>query len=200
MPDLYRADKNQNEDASLPKFGGFSNPLSAFCYQPKKARFETQESTEEIVLLLRRHPLTNLPWVLAALALALAPTVFAWFPLYTDLPLRFQTGTVVLWYFLTSAVAITGALTWFFNVNIVTNQRILDVDFYTLLYREISDARIDKIQEVTYKVGGLGGTLFDYGDVLIQTAGAIPNFEFEAVPHPGSVARILEGLQGGVEK
>ena len=54
-----------------------------------------------------------------------------------------------------------------------------------------------RIQEVTYKVAGMGGTFFNYGDVLIQNAGAIPNFVFEDVPQPAHVAQILEELQEG---
>lgn len=132
--------------------------------------------------------------------MSLAPGIlFQWFPFYLSLPARFQIASVIFWYLLTLAFAVQGALTWFFNVNIITNQRIVDVDFLTLIYREISDAQISKIQEVTYKVGGFGGTFFNYGNVLIQTAGAIPNFEFENVPKPAKVAEILEDLSSGKE-
>ena len=52
-----------------------------------------------------------------------------------------------------------------FNVYIVTDERIIDIDFYNLIYKEVSDANIDKIQDVTYKMGGVVRTLFNYGDV-----------------------------------
>lgn len=190
MPDLY---------VSKPQMG--SHALSAFCYMPLKAHFETQGVQEQVVLLLRRHPITNLSWILLSLVMLSAPLFFSWLPIYTDLPARFQLATVALWIFLTLAIILQGGLTWFFNVNIITDKRVLDVDFTTLIYREISDVQIAKIQEVTYKVAGFGGTFFNYGDVQIQTAGAIPNFVFEDVPQPARVAQILqelEGKEGGV--
>ena len=169
--------------------------MSAFFYLPKKAKFENQDDDEQVILLLRRHPITNLPWILLVISLALAPTLLNFFPELSILPGRFQLVTVVLWYLFTTAVFIQGALTWFFNVNIITNRRIVDVDFYTLIYREISDARLDNIQEITYKVGGLLGTFFHFGNVEIQTAGALPNFNFENVPNPAQVTNILQDLQ-----
>ena len=86
-------------------------------------------------------------------------------------------------------------LTWFFNVYIVTDERIIDIDFYNLIYKEVSDANIDKIQDVTYKMGGVIRTLFNYGDVMVQTASEVPNFEFLAVPKPDKVAKVLQDLR-----
>ncbi|OGY08132.1 MAG: hypothetical protein A2782_03920 [Candidatus Blackburnbacteria bacterium RIFCSPHIGHO2_01_FULL_43_15b] len=192
MPDLYVSEQ-KSTNGNAAKKGG--NPLSAFFYLPKKAKFENQDDDEQVILLLRRHPITNLPWILLVISLALAPTLLNFFPELSILPGRFQLVTVVLWYLFTTAVFIQGALTWFFNVNIITNRRIVDVDFYTLIYREISDARLDNIQEITYKVGGLLGTFFHFGNVEIQTAGALPNFNFENVPNPAQVTNILQDLQ-----
>ena len=37
--------------------------------------------------------------------------------------------------------------------------------------------------------------MFNYGDVLIQTAAEIPEVEFEAVPMPDLVAKVLRELR-----
>lgn len=190
MPELYKSDNTQSGE--LKPAG---NPLSAFCFLPTHAKFENQDIDEKVVLLLRRHPITNLPWITLVIILALVPTLAGILQVLQILPPKFQVATTVLWYLFTTAIFIQGALTWFFNVNIVTNKRIVDVDFYTLIYREISDARIDNIQEITYKVGGLLGTFFHFGNVEIQTAGALPNFNFENVPNPSRVTNILQDLQ-----
>jgi DNA integrity scanning protein DisA with diadenylate cyclase activity len=68
---------------------------------------------------------------------------------------------------------------------------VVDIDFIHLLYKEFSEARLNKIQDITYKTGGILATLFNYGNVLIQTAGELPNFEFELVPHPDQVVQII---------
>lgn len=193
MPELYHAEK---EEVPVKKEGAHAHPLSAFCYKPQSAHFETQDSKEQVILLLRRHPITNLSWMSLVVVMVFAPVFFSLIPFWAEFPGRFQVASTVLWYFLTLAITLQGALTWFFNVNIITNTRIVDVDFLTLIYREISDAQIEKIQEVTYKVAGLGGTFFNYGNVNIQTAGAVPNFVFEDVPEPAHVVQILQELEG----
>ena len=38
-------------------------------------------------------------------------------------------------------------------------------------------------------------TTFNYGDIIIQTAAQIPKIEFEAVPQPDRVAKVLRDLR-----
>jgi hypothetical protein len=40
-------------------------------------------------------------------------------------------------------------------------------------------------------VTGIFATLFDFGNVEIQTAGTKPNFSFEQITHPNEVAAII---------
>lgn len=206
MPDIY-VDKTKTQSAEsvdvssaqltqnhhLP--GHTHNPLAAFFHWPDRVNFETQEKGEKVVLLLRKHPITNVPWFVIALILFLAPLLLQFFPLLAFLPERFQVVATLFWYLIVLAFILESFLTWFFNVYIVTDERVIDVDFYNLIYKEISDAKIDKIQDVTYRVGGVVRTLFNYGDVLIQTAGTVTNFDFIAVPQPAEVARILQELR-----
>ena len=86
-------------------------------------------------------------------------------------------------------------LSWYFHVNIITDERIIEVDFLHLVYREITDANIDQIQDVTVEVGSAIRTTFNYGDVIIQTAAQLPKIEFEAVPQPDRVAKVLRELR-----
>ena len=130
-----------------------------------------------------------------AVGLALAPNLLSFFPLLEFLPLRFQIVALVFWYLIVTAYVLESFLTWFFNVYIVTDERVIDIDFHNLIYREVTDAKLDKIQDVTYTMGGVPRTIFNYGDVLIQTAGTVPSIEFEAVPNPAEVAKILQELR-----
>jgi uncharacterized membrane protein YdbT with pleckstrin-like domain len=197
MPDVYVSKQRQTtmqkekQEEELQVY----NPLSAYCYKPENVYFETQDEGEKIVLLLRKHPITNIPWIIVVILMSFAPLLLKYFPLLSFLPSNFLIAAIILWYLLTIASAIEGFLQWFFNVYIVTDERIVDFDFYNLIYKEISEAKIDKIQDVTYKVGGLVRTIFNYGDVAIQTAGTVPNFDFEAVPNPQEVVKILQALR-----
>lgn len=180
--------------------GHTHNPLAALNVRPDSVHFETQDKEEKIVLLLRRHPITNIPWISLATLMILAPALLRLFPLLSFLPLRFQLIGILIWYLVILAFVLEEFLTWFFNVYIATDERIVDIDFFNLIYKEVSDTKIDKIQDVTYKMGGVVRTIFNYGDVFIQTAAEVPNFEFSAVPNPARVARILQELRVEEEK
>jgi len=76
----------------------------------------------------------------------------------------------------------------------VTDERVVDVDFKSLVYKNISEAKIDKIEDVTYRQGGLIQSFFDFGTVAIQTAAEKREFEFELVSQPSRLAKILNRL------
>lgn len=211
MPELYSADDNSSKkqkpkkkakaskpepiDSSFVESFRTRNPLSSFAYKPENIKFETQEEQEKVVLLLRQHPIVNLPWIFVAVILVFAPSILSFFPLIDFLPLRFQFVAVLFWYLITLAYVLESALSWFFNVYIVTDERVIDVDFENLLYREVSETNLDKIQDVEYRAGGIGSTIFNYGDIFIQTAGTEQNFEFKAVPKPAETVRVIRVLQ-----
>mgnify|MGYP001606982170 CR=1 FL=1 len=175
--------------------GHSHNPLSAYCYYPDGVDFSERDSDEKIVLLLRRHMVTNLKWVVVATFMALAPVILQFFPILNFLPQNYQFMGVLVWYLITTAFVLEAFLSWFYNVNIITNKRVIDVDFVNLLYKEVTIAAVDKVQDVTVRVGSVIRTMFDYGDVFVQTASEIQSIEFEAVPHPEQVSHVLHELK-----
>ena len=59
---------------------------------------------------------------------------------------------------------------------------------------EISEARLDKIEDITSKQAGVIKSLFDVGSVYIQTAGAKAEIEFDNISNPKLVRDILNNL------
>lgn len=192
MPDIFIASKTKKTKPA--KETKPVSPLATFISRPKNIRFETQERREKIELLLRRHWITNLSWVLIAGLLVVAPVFIQMAGLLNFLPGRFQFITLLIWYLVTTGFVFEKFLTWFFDVNIITDERIVDIDFPSILYRHISTTKIDQVQDVTIKVGGFIRSLLNYGDVLIQTAGTEPEICFEAVPRPEQVSKVLDQL------
>jgi hypothetical protein len=90
--------------------------------------------------------------------------------------------------------AIESFIKWFYNVYIITDERIIDIDFHSLLFKDISSAKIDNIEDSTASTGGFWGSLFDYGTITIQTAAEKREFEFGSVPHPNKVAKLINEL------
>jgi len=188
------------DGALREKSGGF---LAAFAAFPKHAKFSGEMEDEGVILLMRAHVVTNIPWLLIGLILIIAPPlVYPWainLELIPLLPSGLKTVLTLLWYLGVFAYIFLNFLYWYFNVYIVTNERVVDIDWYSLLHREMSLAQISKIQDVNaIQVGVLAG-LFDYGLVTIQTAGEAPNFDFTNVPHPQLVVQKIQELMQAEE-
>lgn len=171
-----------------------TNPLTTFAVRPAHVSFETQDPEEEVLLLLRRHFLTNVPWIIIWILLVLAPLTLSFFPILAFLPGRFQFITILFWYLFALGYLLERFLSWYFNVYIVTDERVIDIDFYSLIYKEVSAAKIDDIQDVTFTIGGAIRSLFNFGTISIQTAGEKREFDFEDVPRPEVVTKFLNEL------
>ena len=205
MPDIFVAKPKQEKTAikkqreSLKKeleemLASGSRFFSAFIPKPGNLRFETQQKKEKIVLLLRRHPITNIPWILLVILLVFTPFFIKPLISLDFIPGNYQLILFLCWYLFTFAFAFERFLNWFFNVSILTDERVIDIDFPALLYRDITEAKIDKIQDVNIKTGGYVRSLFNFGDVVVQTAGAVPEICFEAVPDPQRVSQVINQL------
>ena len=177
------------------------NPLAAFAFAPK-INFETQNPGEKIVLLLRRHFITNIKWILAVAILAILPLYWSKISELLKIQslkfefLDFPSFLLFTFYFLLIfGFALTSFLKWYFAVFLVTNKRVMDVDLIGFLYRNVSEAQLEEIQDVSHTQGGLWQILFDYGGVYVQTAGVKQNIEILKVPHPGKVHDVITDLQ-----
>lgn len=181
------------QKSALP--GHTHRPFSAFCLYPDDIDFETKESDEKIVLMLRAHIITNIPWVLATIVLIFIPNVLRMLGVFSIMPTGFELIITLAWYLVTSAYALEKFLSWYFNVYFITNRRVIDVDFYNLIDKKVSEASIDKIQDTNYTNFGITRMFFDYGDVFIQTAAEVSEFDFLSVPDPDRVTKILNELK-----
>jgi hypothetical protein len=168
--------------------------LSAFMPKPVSVAFDNQDSSEHIVLVLRRHPLTLFKSFIIAIFMLIMPAFLSAVGMFAFLPGNYQFAAIILWFLITFGYVLEVFLTWFFSVYIITDERIIDVDFISLIYKDISSAKTDKIEDVTTVTGGALQSMFDYGSIKIQTAGAKTEIEFESIPHPSRVTKLLNEL------
>jgi len=174
-------------------------PLTSFAVSPEGVRFETQEPEEVVVVFLRQHLIVMLGPALLVVLLALAPIVlfpflFRLLTLPVDVPVNYLIVGTAFWYVVTFGFALMSFLRWFFNIYVVTDRRIVDIDFLHLLYKEFSEARLERVQDINFKSGGIFAAFFNYGDVNIQTAAEVPNIEFLTVPQPARVVEMISDL------
>lgn len=199
MPDLYLAPEAKPKTAAkqqkldgIPVQGGL---LSAFISRPSGIHLRAQETGEEIMLLLRKHWITNLSWLFLSLVLLLSPLTLKFFPILEFLPSRFQFMAIAAWYLLTIGFIFENFLSWYFNVYIVTTRRVIDLDFYHLVYYNQAQADLAQITDMNLTIAGTIGVVFNFGNLVIETAAEAPNLEFEAVPNPRKVMKIIDELR-----
>jgi len=170
------------------------NVFAAFAAKPFNVAFEAQHSEEQVILLLRQHVVTQVKYILIVLGLLFVPVLVSSIGMLSFLPTRFQFVANIGWYLIVLSYALEVFLSWFYNVYIITDERVIDVDFNSLLFKNVSYAKIDNIEDVSATTAGALGSIFDYGNVRIQTAGTVTEFEFENVPHPSKVVSFLNEM------
>ncbi len=80
---------------------------------------------------------------------------------------------------------------WRRNKIIITNQHIVDIDQIGLFNQTVSTLRLEEIQDISASIKGPVQTFFQYGTVVIQTAGERANFVFDYVPNPYEIEHYI---------
>lgn len=162
--------------------------------------FPGQQANEQICLLTRPHWIVLagkiLIWLLFVAMLVyldnyLAPN----FPLLKVSPYFQIFGLLKIVYLMLLIVALFSIwILYYLNYQIITNERVVDVTQKSLLHHTTSELRLERIQDVTAEIKGLLGNFFDYGNVYVQTAGETVRFEFDRVPNPHNVEKLILDL------
>jgi len=171
---------------------------------------------ERILLSLRKHPLIivgklipfiildYLPYLLPKIGAYLASTVPNPPVDYTAL-LSFANPWVdflvgVYWLFVWMGAF--GTFTnYFLDQWIVTNERIIDVNQKSFWDREVSSLFLDRVQNVEVEISGVFGTLFGFGTVDIESAGAeVGATTMSGLSHPNQIRDTILAEVGQLHK
>jgi hypothetical protein len=162
--------------------------------------FPSQMESEEIYLVIREHWvylfLKILVWAFFAVALVLFNRfAHSYLPaLFIDTWGQITQMFVYLYDMLLALGLFLIFVIYYLNIQIITNIRIVDIDQVGLFSHVISELHIDKIEDVTSEVKGILGTIFNYGDVYVQTAAAVDRFEFNNIPSPAAIEKLILDL------
>lgn len=193
-----RAAVHKKENSPKPQ--NRKNLLKAFqsyCENPKGIIFKPLGPNEEILLFLRAHPIINIPWITIAFLLAvvpipLIPLLDSIFPSFLTLPVEYKIVSIALYFLIILGYILINFLRWFYNIGIVTNENIVDLDYTQVVQVHLSATVIEKVEDVSYKQSGFIQTLFNYGNIDVQTAGTTSNIEFFNVPEPDRVVMFIQ--------
>lgn len=101
------------------------------------------------------------------------------------------------------AIWIFSFLIWvdyYFDIWIITNERIVNIEQKGLFTRHVSELRYNKIEDITTEVTGFIPTVLNFGDVQIQTAAEQAEFRFRTISDPYHIKSVIMDLQKKTEK
>jgi hypothetical protein len=170
-----------------------------------KFHFQGQKEGEVILLVLHRHwfdILTQMLLVLAMIIILILSAVYL--PILFPNIVLLSGGNLfiffeVSWAMFTWILFFILWIDYYFDVWIVTNKRVVNIDQKGLFVRNVSELELENIQDITTEVRGVIPTFFNYGDVFIQTAAEKERFIFHSVPNPYGVKDLIMNLQEKME-
>lgn len=156
---------------------------------------------ENVILEVRRHWIVFLGNIISFCVLTILPIVlctaaFHYIPSFSTIFSGHNFFIFLFFYMLWVLFLWIGFfLSWtkfFLDVWYVTGSRIIDIEQKRIFYREVSNLRFDRIQDITIEVNGFIATFLNYGNIRVQTASENENdFYMSAVKDPENVKRVI---------
>jgi hypothetical protein len=78
---------------------------------------------------------------------------------------------------------------------VITDQRIVDSLRRHWFHHRMASADLVDVEDIAVQREGLLPTMFNYGDLRCQTAGALPNFILAGIPKPAEVLGIVDAAR-----
>jgi hypothetical protein len=88
---------------------------------------------------------------------------------------------------------LVGAYLYTSDVVLVTSEKIAQFLHQTIFNRKISQLSIGDVQDVTVTQKGVFAQIFNYGTLVIETAGEQQNYTFPYTPRPYEAAKAIVG-------
>jgi hypothetical protein len=165
--------------------------------------FQLQDG-EEVIQVVRRHWLHMYPHLALLVLVAVVPVIVLWAVVAAGALGPGAMTNEVRWGLI--AVSVVWLLFWgirtFFvayrynnDFWTVTNQRIIDSVRRHPFHLQIESADLINVENISIDRTGFLRTIFNYGDVECETAGATGKFTLPAVPRPGDVQLLIDRLR-----
>jgi len=109
-------------------------------------------------------------------------------------------------YYLFLVTFLFGAwINYYYDIVFITTERILNVNQKGLLARDVSELSLQQVQDVSTQMHGILRSFFNYGTLIVETAGEGTSdvqmahglqgyFSVEDLPDPNRLARVISEL------
>src|SRR3989344_642308 len=165
-------------------------------------QFISVERTDESIFIFARpYILSFLPWLTIGIMLVFGGMFFAIFipqafPVILSYNMVFDIYVVMVsaYFLLIIPFFTVGFIDYYYDLLIVTDRRLLDIDQNSLFSRSVNELALEQIEDVAASNNGILRTLFDFGDVTVQSAGTKEKFIFRGVACPRQITDIILDL------
>jgi hypothetical protein len=159
------------------------------------------QNGEEVVLQLRRHPVYAILQVLGTIVVGVLLLLLVnWLAgLLPNLSTLWTIANVII---VVGAVLI-GFVAFYRYYNdlwLVTNQRLIDSTKTTPFNHTVSSTDLINVQDIGVQKKGILATMFNFGDVVCQTASTRGNFVFRGVPNPTEMLEKIDELRDAARR
>lgn len=155
---------------------------------------------DKIIIAKRRHWASMVGVMILILILIFVPVLLIQAIKITNSDLltgSFLTIITVLgsiYYLVMATFAFAQWMNYYYDILIVTENEVIDIDQNGLFDRHVSEISLLRIQDVSARIKGFWPTLFNYGDVVAESAGEnTRTYIMNSIPDPIAVAnKILD--------
>lgn len=151
---------------------------------------------EQVLKIYRHHPTPFMKLMIVAF-LGVTPFYLVLFLLKESFSTKVFLITSIVFFVIFAIVITYMSLIYWLDKFIVTNHRILFVNWKSLTARHEAEAFYHEIQEIQTKEKGFLSyfKVFDYGTITIETASAHVIIEFHNAPDPEGMRRFIHHVR-----
>lgn len=173
------------------------NPFTSLASFPSNICMHDQNGDEYVLLFVRQHIVILLinisiymivffgPWILQAILIYIDNSVFGGVLQIQKTFDIYRNGwniIILCWIIYCMTGLFNIFFKWFFNINILTNQRFVDFDFVGIFDTRAESAAVTDIEDIKDAQTNVIQSIFNMGDLTVLTASGGTIFSLEDVP------------------
>lgn len=154
---------------------------------------------ETIIIRTRKHLVSLLyqilffgflfavPFIIASVASAIGVPIFA-YPAVNFLVVSFS-----IYYMMYLLIFVSEVISYYYDLLLVTKFSIIEIEQEGIFSRQVQQFHLEQIEDISSEITGFLPTFFNFGNLIIQTAGTKKQTVVKNIPNPSKVAaKIME--------
>ena len=161
--------------------------------------FENLAYDESIIVKSRKHILSVLPSIIVFFILLLLPVVIIIVAYFSGIPLfKFPYVNILVlsiscYYMIYLLVFTSELISYYYDLLLVTKKNVISIEQLTMFSRKILQYNLEQIEDINSNTTGFLPSLFNFGEIIIQTAGTKELTIIKGMPYPQKIAsKIME--------